>query len=304
MNLETFRKNVEANEVYKEKMPLVRIAIENQFVSYKKLEERTYEQEKMEYCCDVDKCDFDISEECVNFNTSWKNISIYDVIKLYSQMNWKIDDKVENVKLDRSIEGAGYNFYFQNLYEKIAQIESSIEFVYVVLVFTNFVWKNSVKYKFFVRGIFQYLKENELSELIKWTRIDNRKTVFVAMSFHESMQNARKKITEAVQSFGYEAMLIDIKEHNNQIVPEIFTEIKKSKFVVADLTGQRGGVYFEAGYAKALEKDLILCCKKEEQEKVHFDVAQINTIFWENENDLYERLRKRIESTIETETYF
>lgn len=276
---------MEANEVYKEKIPLVRIAIENQYILYDKVKE------------EVESTLVDVVDE---FCYPWYDF-LHNIIKLYNKMGWNIDNKTK----DFLIEFDGYvPELTAYVYEEMQKTDSDIDFVYAILFFTNFISEKQEIYDYFVKDIFQYLKEHELLELVKWTRIDNRKTVFVAMSFHESMQNARKKIIEAVESFGYQAMLIDIKEHNNQIVPEIFTEIKKSKFVIADLTGQRGGVYFEAGYAKALEKDLILCCKKEEQKQVHFDVAQINTIFWENENDLYKRLRKRIESTIETETYF
>ena len=74
--------------------------------------------------------------------------------------------------------------------------------------------------------------------------------------------------------------------------------ILKNAFVIADLTGQRGGVYYETGYAVAKDKLLILSCKKSTEEKPHFDVAQINTIFWEDEGNLYSRLTKRIKATI------
>lgn len=118
------------------------------------------------------------------------------------------------------------------------------------------------------------------------------------MNFAEKMINARESIVKAVKDSGYMPVLIDVKEHNNQIVPEIYKEIEESRFVIADLTGQRGGVYYEAGYAKANNKPLILCCKKTQEEVPHFDVAQINTIFWSDEKNLYDRLIKRIEATI------
>ncbi len=57
-------------------------------------------------------------------------------------------------------------------------------------------------------------------------------------------------------------------------------------------------VYYEAGYAAAKGKPIILSCRKNEQKEVHFDVAQINTIFWEDEIDLQERLEKRICATV------
>lgn len=121
---------------------------------------------------------------------------------------------------------------------------------------------------------------------------------FIAMWFDKSMGKARLMISEAIKNSGYLPSIIDIKEHNNQIVPEIFYEIKSSQFVVADLTGQRGGVYYEAGYAEALNKPVILCCKKSDFDNMHFDVRQKNCIVWENEEDLYNRLKKRIEATI------
>ena len=127
---------------------------------------------------------------------------------------------------------------------------------------------------------------------------NNIKQAFVAMWFDESMQKARECIERAIYDSGYVPMIIDVKEHNNQIVPEIFYEIKHSKFMIADLTGSRGGVYYEAGYAEALEKQVILTCRK--GESTHFDVKQKNTIFWEESNydSLYEKLKRRIEVTI------
>jgi nucleoside 2-deoxyribosyltransferase len=124
------------------------------------------------------------------------------------------------------------------------------------------------------------------------------KQAFIAMWFDPSMQSAREQISKAVVDCGYSEMIIDIKEHNHQIVPEIFYEIKRSCFVIADLTGQRGGVYYEAGYAEALNIPVILCCHKSSSESPHFDVQQKNTIFWEDDAELYNRLVKRITATV------
>ena len=134
--------------------------------------------------------------------------------------------------------------------------------------------------------------------------IDNtKKKAFVAMWFDDSMKKARGQIRAAIKECGYEPMIINMKEYNNQIAPEIFKEIDDSEFVVADLTGQRNGVYYEAGYAMGKNKELILCCNKEEEEDIHFDVKQINTILWKNEQDLKERLKKRIKATIGENEY-
>ncbi len=94
-------------------------------------------------------------------------------------------------------------------------------------------------------------------------------------------------------------ILIDEKEYNTQITSEICKEIKESRFVVADLTQQRGGVYYEAGYALGMGKDVIFCCDEADSQNIHFDVAQINTIYWKDTEDLYSKLKERIQATME-----
>jgi hypothetical protein len=121
---------------------------------------------------------------------------------------------------------------------------------------------------------------------------------FVAMWFSPDTELARSQIVQAVKDCGYLPVIIDEKEHNNQIVPEILFEIQRSKFVVADLTGHRNGVYYEAGYSQALGKEVILTCKDDDFKSRHFDVAQINTIRWIDEDNLYNSLMKRIEATV------
>lgn len=122
------------------------------------------------------------------------------------------------------------------------------------------------------------------------------RNVLVAMSFHNT-KNLREAIRKGVSEAGYSAVFIDEVEHNNLITPELLKHIKDSKFVVVDLTHQNNGAYFEAGYAMGLGKPVIQLCKHGTQ--LHFDIAQKNTIMWEMEDDIPERLTKRIKATID-----
>lgn len=98
----------------------------------------------------------------------------------------------------------------------------------------------------------------------------------------------------------FKPIRIDLKEFNDEILDNIISEIRKSRFVVADFTGNRGGVYYEAGFAYGLNLDIIYTCKKDffEKEKLHFDVNHKNFLLWENGEDLYKKLRARISATI------
>lgn len=122
---------------------------------------------------------------------------------------------------------------------------------------------------------------------------------FVAMWFDKSMNIIWKNgFYKAIEDAGFEPARIDNKEFNNLITDEIIAEIRRSKFIVSDFTGQRGGVYFEAGFAMGLNKPVIFTCRSDQLEDCHFDTNHYNHIVWENEDDLYKKLYNRIRATI------
>ena len=75
-------------------------------------------------------------------------------------------------------------------------------------------------------------------------------------------------------------------------------EIRRSRFVVADYTGQRNGVYFEAGFALGLGVDLIPTCRSDEVANLHFDIKHLNTLTWKSPAELAEGLNGRIRAVI------
>jgi hypothetical protein len=127
---------------------------------------------------------------------------------------------------------------------------------------------------------------------------------FVAMWFDPSLNQAwiegfqQALERDLPEDKRYKAIRIDLVEHNEKICDKIMAEIRKSGLVVADLTGQRGGVYFEAGFAKGLGIPVIWTCRDTDIEKLHFDIRQYNHIKWNNPDDLRERLINRIEATM------
>jgi nucleoside 2-deoxyribosyltransferase len=123
---------------------------------------------------------------------------------------------------------------------------------------------------------------------------------FVAMWFDESTQDIYEKaIKPAVEKTGtVKCLRIDELEHNNKICDQIVAEIRRSKYVVADFTGNRGGVYFEAGFAQGLGLPVVWTVKESDLGNVHFDTRQYNHIVYTTPEDLYEKLLSRIQATI------
>jgi len=130
---------------------------------------------------------------------------------------------------------------------------------------------------------------------------------FCAMWFDSSVSHLWDKAIEpAIGNAGYQPLRIDQKEHVNRIDDEIFADIRRSRFVVADFThgdkGVRGGVYFEAGFAQGLGLPVIWTCRKDilSEDKLHFDIRQYNFLEWTDDNldDFKDRLQKRIEAIL------
>lgn len=125
------------------------------------------------------------------------------------------------------------------------------------------------------------------------------KQVFIAMSFDKSLDDAWSNgLKLGIEDCGYEALRVDLKQHNELICDVIIAEIRKSKFLVADFTGHRNGVYFEAGMMLGLGRPVIFACRKDDLTGAHFDTQQYNHIEWETPAELREKLKSRIQATI------
>ncbi len=156
-----------------------------------------------------------------------------------------------------------------------------------------------------------YEKVNELLFL----SVDSQQA-FVAMWFGQQMNEAYELgFKPAIEDAGYKPVRIDRKDHNNKIDDEIIAEIRRSRFVVADFTSDvfkridadsgekleavsRGGVYFEAGFAKGLGREVIWTARNDLIELVHFDTRQFNHITWATPEELRDKLSKRISATL------
>jgi hypothetical protein len=129
----------------------------------------------------------------------------------------------------------------------------------------------------------------------------DKKQGFVAMWFADDMQQIYENIiSKAILDAGYLPHRVDQREHNDKIDDEIIVQIRKSRFVFADFTGHRGGVYFEAGFAKGLGLEVFWSCCEDDISNLHFDIRQYNCITW-NQGKLDEfksKITNRIEAVI------
>ena len=142
-----------------------------------------------------------------------------------------------------------------------------------------------------------------LEELEKTAPVSSK--VFVAMWFHSSMSKMYQEgIRPAIIDSGYEVFRVDEPKDVDKIDDRVIAEITRSQFIIADFThgdeGARENVYYEAGFARGLGKQVISTCHEDLIEKLPFDTRQYYHIAWEENNlkDLRETLANRISAIV------
>ena len=170
-----------------------------------------------------------------------------------------------------------------------------------------------------VQYLLTYMKESKWISVVHnesiritvegYARVQTQKTnadssqAFIAMWINDETDNLYNLcIRNAVEAAGYKPYRVD-KDINEQVDSGtldaiIIGQIRRSRFLIADFThgsdGIRGSVYFEAGFAYGLGIPVIFSCKKDQLDKLQFDVRQYPYIAWETHDELREGLEQRI----------
>jgi hypothetical protein len=108
---------------------------------------------------------------------------------------------------------------------------------------------------------------------------------FMAMKFGDATLD---RLLETVfkpsaKQAGFELVRLDDRPRAGLIDDQLRVEIQTSDFLIADLTHDNLGAYWEAGYAEGLGKPVIYTCERNkfESHKTHFDTNHHLTIIWD-----------------------
>jgi len=130
----------------------------------------------------------------------------------------------------------------------------------------------------------------------------NSRLAFMAMKFNEepltTVYNSVMK--KAVEQTGF--TLRDLGENNEAglIDAKLRVEIRRSKFLIADLTHNNNGAYWEAGFAEGLGMPVIYVCEEEKfkADKSHFDTNHHLTVLWKNDEEGLKKFADKLKATI------
>ena len=138
-------------------------------------------------------------------------------------------------------------------------------------------------------------------ELIKFMRSVGVGYGFLAMKFDETemeeffSEHIKKVIPKEL---GYEVM--DLKDFHRagNLIENMRNTIERAKFVIADLTHDNNGAYWESGFAEGKGIPVIYICEKKKFDKygTHFDTRSLMTVLWSMDEP--ERFEKELTDTI------
>jgi len=148
-----------------------------------------------------------------------------------------------------------------------------------------------------VRFLIQSEKEVEVKD-IKIT--DHKPRAFVIMQFSPDFNQLYEEVIKPVtEEFGIQCERADEYNTTNPIIEDIVGSIREASVIIADITPDNPNVFYEVGYAHAINKPTILLSNKT-RDKLPFDVSSFRTLFYDNtiagKTQVEARLRKFLEN--------
>jgi predicted Rossmann-fold nucleotide-binding protein len=124
-------------------------------------------------------------------------------------------------------------------------------------------------------------------------RVQASQSVFMIMSFTNdpALEDLYESCKEVCVEEGYDYRRVDDESSVPRILQAILARISECAFAIVDLTDEKANVYYELGYAQALDKPVIVTAKI--GTNLPFDVKDIPVIFWENQTGFKKQLRKK-----------
>ena len=123
---------------------------------------------------------------------------------------------------------------------------------------------------------------------------------FIIMQFKDFDDIYKEIIIPICNKFGYEPLRADSYSSTNKITQDIVDGIKSASFVIAEITPDNLNVFYELGYAHALNKKVILLADKDKRDisKI-FDIKDYRAILYQDNISGTKKLERELSKFIE-----
>ncbi len=141
--------------------------------------------------------------------------------------------------------------------------------------------------------------ETRPSERMGNNAADRPKSAFVIMPFNPALEPVYEKIIKPIlTNAGFQCKRGDNKSESISIIEKVIKLIEDADLIVCDLTGSNANVYYELGYAAALNKRTILLSQSIPSGQMPFDIRHLNITMYEDDKYSLLQLREDLSEII------
>lgn len=135
--------------------------------------------------------------------------------------------------------------------------------------------------------------ENDLCRKLR--QMQSRQYVFVAMPFTGETPGLFQHIRRGVAAAGLRCVRVDRVQHTRPIQELVFELVEKSKLVIFVADGGNPNAYYEAGFADAMHKEVMLVARSVAD--LPFDVSNRNAlVYGNNPRTLEAKIKSKIQA--------
>ncbi|MDY3285557.1 MAG: hypothetical protein SOX31_03145 [Eubacteriales bacterium] len=169
---------------------------------------------------------------------------------------------------------------YQKKYEiKIRLFGSSAE-----LIINNIpVLSVSLKFPIQKTNLGLWVRSKSSITISRYKATYQKSTAFIVSQFGDQYDTLYSDVIKpCCEQTGYVPVRADEIVTSSMILDEIISSIKTAEIIIAEITPDNPNVFYEIGYAHALNKPTILLCERSCREKLPFDISGFKTIFYDN----------------------
>lgn len=130
--------------------------------------------------------------------------------------------------------------------------------------------------KFFVSSSEEVVISDFKVEIIK-------PKAFIVMQFSDEYNKLYSEVIKPIcEEFGLVCERADEFYTSTPIIADIINSLVESSIIIAEISPDNPNIYYELGYAHAINKPTILLCDRDKRARLPFDISGFRTLFYED----------------------
>ena len=124
---------------------------------------------------------------------------------------------------------------------------------------------------------------------------------FIVMQFSDEFNKLYTEVIKPIcENYGLDCERADEFYTSTPIIADIVKSLNDCSIIIAEISPDNPNVFYEVGYAHAINKPTILLCDRKKRERLPFDISGFRTLFYEDTIAGKTAIEKNLNKFLET----